>query len=1091
MSYEQRWKEIGTDVPSLLPLQAVPQEWDDAKVLEYLQSLHNYLREDRQKVVRSLNVLSRFRLLIAKNAADIFDAHNNGAVIVDGETGAIFADPPDEGGTGAPSWLPIIPEFSTITKEPTGFVNANADTTIGYDEDGDLFTIAPTGTDYTVYLGGFKFVKNSQETMDTTQINSEGIWYIYFDSDGILQTAKEGTVPLSTILSDNIFVAIAYHDGSQVALIADERHGLMPWQSHYHKHVSDGTLHVSGLGMTNVTTDGNGNLDIHAEAGAASGVILDEDLPLSVSAMVYQTTEWWTASKVSAGGLHWEITRQNYSPTRVALGVPQYNRYSGGNWTVEDVPVNNFFLSHIFATNFVADWQGNPMPKYLVVVGEDVYLTKAAAREGANTEIANIVIGALPTAEFVPVATMIFKRTGTNSYGCAAISTDTGDDYVSWLAAEIQPGSPPSSHANLTHRDDPDQHPASSVSTVVTNFNEELSAADTTVQLALDTLDAHEHAAGLGPLDYIDFDTAYADGVLEGRLQWNIDDGVLEVGLPGGTVNLQIGSEMVRRVRNVSGVTIPDGAAVYQTGVSGIRPTVALADASTLATARVIGVATEEILNNSNGYITLIGLVRDQVTTGMTPGGPLWLSATTPGALTETKPDAPNSQVAVASVEVVHATAGSIHVHPVQMQRLQYLADVYEATSSPSDGEAPVWIAASSRFEMQAVATASHTHLEADITDLGSYLPLSAGSGEKLTGDLYFSNSDILMAVSWPASQWGVIDYQTGVMSLGPYGTTGTQTLHLTPDSSGAANYAVTVFGNSTATTGSADFSINVPGGAYRFLFEADTGDMRMSAGDLFIEGAAPSIFLRETADAADYTTLWDNSSVGALRKIAGTGAATLRLEAAVTDGTSGATIQLFRTTNTTGARFFRIHKGDGTSTVQHSFNAGSGVVELCNTAGSVTIGEGNLFIDKAADPSIQLREGGTTTTLTKLVDDGWLGKLKKIGTGTVGLWIDAESTGGTGNVSIQLFREANTTGTVKFVVHEGDGTSTANHELSGGSGNADLCKQGGKVICGGVAVQLPYLNTAPSGLTNGMIWMESDGLHIYYSGAEKTVAGV
>jgi hypothetical protein len=254
---------------------------------------------------------------------------------------------------------------------------------------------------------------------------------------------------------------------------------------------------------------------------------------------------------------------------------------------------------------------------------------------------------------------------------------------------------------------------------------------------------------------------------------------------------------------------------------------------------------------------------------------------------------------------------------------------------------------------------------------------------------------------------------------------------------------------------------------------------------------ATPSVFLREAGDTADYTTIWDSSSVGALKKVAGTGAATLRLEAVVSDGTSGATVQLFRTTNTTGARFFRIHKGDGTSTVQHSFNAGSGVVELCNTAGSVTIGEGNLFIDKAADPSIQLREGGTTTTLTKLVDDGWLGKLKKIGTGTVGLWIDAESTGGTGNVSIQLFREANTTGTVKFVVHEGDGTSTANHELSGGSGNADLCKQGGKVICGGVAVQLPYLNTAPSGLTNGMIWMESDGLHIYYSGAEKTVAGV
>lgn len=59
--------------------------------------------------------------------------------------------------------------------------------------------------------------------------------------------------------------------------------------------------------------------------------------------------------------------------------------------------------------------------------------------------------------------------------------------------------------------------------------------------------------------DYIDFDVTYADGVAEGRLQWNIEDGTLEVGLPGGTVNLQIGQEMMIRCRNTTGVTITNG----------------------------------------------------------------------------------------------------------------------------------------------------------------------------------------------------------------------------------------------------------------------------------------------------------------------------------------------------------------------------------------------------------------------------------------------------------------------------------------------------------------------------------------------------
>lgn len=38
--------------------------------------------------------------------------------------------------------------------------------------------------------------------------------------------------------------------------------------------------------------------------------------------------------------------------------------------------------------------------------------------------------------------------------------------------------------------------------------------------------------------------------------------------------------------------------------------------------------------------------------------------------------------------------------------------------------------------------------------------------------------------------------------------------------------------------------------------------------------------------------------------------------------------------------------------------------------------------------------------------------------------------------------------------------------------------------------LQVPYLGSAPATLTNGMIWMESDGLHIYYNDAEKVVAG-
>jgi hypothetical protein len=58
--------------------------------------------------------------------------------------------------------------------------------------------------------------------------------------------------------------------------------------------------------------------------------------------------------------------------------------------------------------------------------------------------------------------------------------------------------------------------------------------------------------------DYIQFDTTWADGTAEGRLQWNIDDGTLEVGMPGGNVNLQIGQELIYRARNTTWVYDPE-----------------------------------------------------------------------------------------------------------------------------------------------------------------------------------------------------------------------------------------------------------------------------------------------------------------------------------------------------------------------------------------------------------------------------------------------------------------------------------------------------------------------------------------------------
>ncbi|KKL60683.1 hypothetical protein LCGC14_2202860, partial [marine sediment metagenome] len=46
----------------------------------------------------------------------------------------------------------------------------------------------------------------------------------------------------------------------------------------------------------------------------------------------------------------------------------------------------------------------------------------------------------------------------------------------------------------------------------------------------------------------------------------------------------------------------------------------------------------------------------------------------------------------------------------------------------------------------------------------------------------------------------------------------------------------------------------------------------------------------------------------------------------------------------------------------------------------------------------------------------------------------------------------------------------------------------GGMNIRGDGVVTLPYLGAIPANPVNGMAWMEADGLHVYYNGAERTV---
>lgn len=185
--------------------------------------------------------------------------------------------------------------------------------------------------------------------------------------------------------------------------------------------------------------------------------------------------------------------------------------------------------------------------------------------------------------------------------------------------------------------------------------------------------------------DFIDFDITPTAAAAVGRLRYSEQDGVLEFGAVGGNVNVQIGQEVVIRVVNKTGVQLNDGQAVYVNGAQGNRPTAALAKADAEATSHgMLGIVTENIANNAEGFVTTLGIVRGYNTSGFTDGDELFLSASVAGELVNTPPTAPNHATLMA-IALNSTVNGMIFVRPQSGFELDELHDVSITSATTGD----------------------------------------------------------------------------------------------------------------------------------------------------------------------------------------------------------------------------------------------------------------------------------------------------------------------------------------------------------------------------------------------------------------------
>lgn len=395
--------------------------------------------------------------------------------------------------------VPIL--MGVITDEPTGFPN-RTDSVLSFVNGTRTFTIAPAVTDFDFYVKGVKYTKNAGVDKIITDV--EGLHYLYFDAAGDLQV----TVTESDALYlDFAFVAIISWDSTNTVQIylGDERHGLtMDGATHLHLHESIGTIFENGLALDSILADQDGSLDTHAQCGVEIGEIDDEDLHHDIAAEV-APANIPVYYKLGAAGDWRKIAADNFPVETTGTGRLAWNEFTGGAWQQTEVTDNRYTLSHIAATN-------DPDVPLIVIMGQSDYATLNAARNGAEDELNTLVLAGLPFKEFKFIGTIIFqtKDTYANTVKARIRSTNEGDDYVDWRQSVLSPHSPPGQHGLLSGRSELNQHPASAIAPDTTNFAGKLTAADDTVQKALDTLDdaaplahkdSHDPEDGSDPLD--------------------------------------------------------------------------------------------------------------------------------------------------------------------------------------------------------------------------------------------------------------------------------------------------------------------------------------------------------------------------------------------------------------------------------------------------------------------------------------------------------------------------------------------------------------------------------------------------------------
>lgn len=382
----------------------------------------------------------------------------------------------------------------SVDSNTVGFIN-RTDSTLSYNLSTRTFTI--TGT-FSYYCKGVKITKTTANE-SVQHGTSIGKYFVYYNGS----TLTVGAVDVAWDFKDHASIALIYYNGTAAdvswtgakAFMLEERHGIvMDSSTHANLHFNTGTI-VKGSGFslngTYVVASGTGGL-ADVTYGVDSGTIMDEDLESVISSLSDNNgsgNQYPTFYRVGAGTeWRWYVNNVPYL-FNTGTNNSIYNQLTGGSYQLTEILSNNtYFNMYLCAIPFHSS-SDSISYRFVWVMGQNTYITLGTAQAES---ILDLNTSGLPFSEVAPLKQITLRYASTYSTASGktrieAVKTIVGTKLSITATYNAQ------SHNNLSNRSDSDSHPATAISTDITNFtgtgNKDLTSSETNVQLALEKID--------------------------------------------------------------------------------------------------------------------------------------------------------------------------------------------------------------------------------------------------------------------------------------------------------------------------------------------------------------------------------------------------------------------------------------------------------------------------------------------------------------------------------------------------------------------------------------------------------------------------